>query len=214
MLLQALQGIGQQVRSVVIAMRCPGCRQIATFDGAIPHDAGLLYNGQIVQAGLRVCPNPSCRTVIYFIWDVSVGNLLASYPPERLDFDSANIPASITKALEEAITCHANECFIAGAIMVRKTLEELCHDRGTKGNNLKERLRNLGTAVILPQELLGGLDDLRLLGNDAAHIESQEYSTVGKEEVGVGIEFTKEVLKAVFQYSNLLGRLRSLRRTP
>jgi hypothetical protein len=38
-------------------------------------------------------------------------------------------------------------------------------------------------------ELLDGLNDLRLLGNDAAHIESQEYSKVGKEEVEVGIEF-------------------------
>jgi hypothetical protein len=65
-----------------------------------------------------------------------------------------------------------------------------------------------------PQELLDGLGDLRLLGNDAAHIESQEFNTVGKEEVEIGIQFTKEVLKAVFQYSDLLGKLRSLKRTP
>lgn len=140
--------------------------------------------------------------------------LQASYPPERLDFDATNIPASITKALEEAITCHANECFIASAIMVRKTLEELCHERGATGANLKERLRNLGSKVILPQELLDGLDDLRLLGNDAAHIESQEFNAVGKEEVQIGVQFTKEVLKAVFQYSDLLVKLRSLKRTP
>ena len=70
--------------------------------------------------------------------------------------------------------------------------------------NLKDRLRDLGTKVILPQELLTGLDDLRLLGNDAAHIESQEFNAVGKEEVEIGIQFTKEVLKAVFQYSDLL----------
>ena len=101
--------------------------------------------------------------------------------------------------------------------MVRKTLEELCHERGAMGDNLKnlkDRLRALGTKVILPQELLAGLDDLRLLGNDAAHIESQEFNTVGKEEVEIGIQFTKEVLKAVFQYSDLLEKLRSLKRTP
>jgi hypothetical protein len=61
--------------------------------------------------------------------------------------------------------------------------------------------------------LLDGLDDLRLLGNDAAHIESQEFNSVGKEEAEIGIQFTKEVLKAVFQYSDLLAKLRSLRRT-
>jgi hypothetical protein len=51
-----------------------------------------------------------------------------------------------------------------------------------------------------------------LLGNDAAHIESQEFNTVGKEEVEIGIQFTKEVLKAVFQYSDLLAKLRSLKK--
>jgi hypothetical protein len=68
--------------------------------------------------------------------------------------------------------------------------------------------------VLLPQELLDGLDDLRLLGNDAAHIESQEFNNIGKEEVEIGIEFAKEVLKAVYQYADLLARLRSLKRTP
>jgi len=58
---------------------------------------------------------------------------------------------------------------------------------------------------------LDGLDDLRLLGNDAAHIESQEYTKVGKEEVEIGIELAKEVLKAVYQYAALLGRLRALK---
>jgi hypothetical protein len=74
------------------------------------------------------------------------------------------------------------------------------------------RIKSLGTKVVLPQELLQGLDDLRLLGNDAAHIESEEYNQVGKEEVEVGIEFAKEVLKAVYQYSALLARLRALKK--
>jgi hypothetical protein len=62
------------------------------------------------------------------------------------------------------------------------------------------------------QGSVDGLDDLRLLGNDAAHIESQEYTKVGKEEVEVGIEFGKEVLKAVYQYAALLDKLRALKK--
>ena len=96
--------------------------------------------------------------------------------------------------------------------MVRKTLEELCLDRKSAGDNLKERIRSLGAKVVLPQELLEGLDDLRLLGNDAAHIESQEFNKVGQEEVEIGLEFAKEVLKSVYQYSSLLNRLRGLKK--
>jgi hypothetical protein len=66
----------------------------------------------------------------------------------------------------------------------------------------------------LPPELLSGHDDLRHLGNDAAHIESDTYSKVDQEEVDVAIEVTKEVLKAVFQYSALIEKLNSLKKKP
>jgi len=102
---------------------------------------------------------------------------------------------------------------MAAAIMVRKTLEELCNDKSATGRNLKERIKDLGKKIVLPQELLEGLDDLRLLGNDAAHIESQVFNNVGSEEVEIGIEFTKEVLKATYQYSDLLSRLRGLKKS-
>jgi hypothetical protein len=204
---------GQVNQGMRVSLRCPTCRQLGTFNVFMQHDAATQSGGQACFAGLRLCPNASCNTLVFCVWTQGGQKLVASYPPERLDFDATNIPASITKALEEAITCHANECFIASAIMVRKTLEELCHERGATGANLKERLRNLGTKIVLPQELLDGLDDLRLLGNDAAHIESQEFDTIGKEEVEIGIQFTKEVLKAVFQYSDLLAKLRGLKRT-
>jgi hypothetical protein len=63
---------------------------------------------------------------------------------------------------------------------------------------------------VLPKDLLDGLDDLRLLGNDAAHFESNVYDKVGREEVEVAIEVTKEVLKGVYQMSALVKRLRGL----
>jgi hypothetical protein len=193
-----------------VSIRCPHCKQRATLDDfSGVHDL-LPHNLSATILGQRRCPNPDCRGHIFVA--AQPGKVLVSYPAERIDFDTTNIPADITKAFEEAITCHAGRCFIAAAIMVRKTLEELCRDRGATGGTLKERLRALGTKVVLPSELLDGLDDLRLLGNDAAHIESQEFNSIGQEEVEIGIEFAKEVLKAVYQYSALLGRLRALKK--
>ena len=197
-----------------VSMRCPACRQIGTFEPA-GQDLSWTREGKAgtLDFGQRVCPNPKCRAHVFFVYDARESRLLETYPAERIDFDASNIPSAILTTLEESITCHANKCFVAAAIMIRRTLEELCHDRGATGKILKDRIRDLGTKIVIPKELLDGLDDLRLLGNDAAHIESQEYHQVGKEEVEVGIEFTKEVLKAVFQYSDLLGRLRGLRKT-
>jgi hypothetical protein len=143
---------------------------------------------------------------------VQGGRIAASYPPERIDFDSTDVPAPIVESLEEAITCHANHCFIAAAIMVRKTLELLCSTESASGKNLKERIKALGSKAVLPPDLFAGLDDIRLLGNDAAHIESQEFAQVSQEELDVAIEFTKEVLKAIYQYASLLARFRGLKK--
>lgn len=57
------------------------------------------------------------------------------------------------------------------------------------------------------------MDELRLLGNDAVHVESQVFDNVGREEVEIGIEFTKEILKAAYQYAGLLAKLKSLKKT-
>lgn len=192
----------------VVSLRCPGCRQQGTFEPTVPNDLIVAATGEIL--GIRRCPNPSCRTIVFVV--VLQGHLIASYPPERVDFDSSGIPKSIVGAFEEVIACHAAQCYVAAAIMVRKTLELICHDRGASGANLKERLQSLRSKVILPPELFDGLDDLRLLGNDAAHVESQIYTQIGREEVEVGIEFTKEILKATFQYNKLLQRLKNLKK--
>jgi hypothetical protein len=194
----------------VFSLRCPECGKEGSLDGVSNQDVALLPAN--VAVGSRRCPNPKCHAHIFIVYSGS-NELLVSYPPEVIDFDATNIPSAVVEAMGEAIICHSQECYIAAAIMVRKTLEELCADRGAEGANLKERITALGEKVVLPKDLLEGLDDLRLLGNDAAHIESREFNNVGQEEVEVGIEFAKEVLKATYQYSDLLTRLRALKAT-
>lgn len=206
----------QEVRGITtipVRLRCHACRHIGVFEPFFPNDIFFQSPNGCYFAGQRCCPNPECRAHVFFVSSPGDGDkVVASYPPERIDFDSTDIPQSVVNSLEEAIACHASQCFIAAAIMVRKTLEELCRDQGAQGSNLRQRIRDLGTKVILPKELLGALDELRLLGNDAAHVESQAYEKVGKEEVEIGIEFAKEVLKAVYQYSTLLSRLQGLKK--
>jgi hypothetical protein len=160
--------------------------------------------------GVRHCPNDACRALVFLV--ARNDSVIESYPAETIDFDTSNIPEPIKVALSEAILCLSHGCHVASAMMVRKTLEELCEHKGAAGSNLKERISSLKAIVIIPPELFEGLDDLRLLGNDAAHIESKTFNNIGDNEIETAIEFTKEVLKAVFQYSTLLGRLKALKK--
>jgi hypothetical protein len=56
------------------------------------------------------------------------------------------------------------------------------------------------------------LDNLRLLGNDAAHVELKDFDRIGQTEAELAIEIVKELLKGVYQYEDLIARLEALRR--
>jgi len=79
---------------------------------------------------------------------------------------------------------------------------------------LKERIASLGGKVVVPPQLLEAADHLRMLGNDAAHVEAKAYQEVGEQEVKIAISLAKELMKAVYQYKGLLAELQALKVTP
>ena len=198
-------GIGNHGH-ISISSRCPHCGKEAVLQPIGQQDFSV--GGNIV-CGQRKCPNPTCNGHLFVAMNSTNHQLLVSYPPIRIDFNPENIPVNVLETFQESITCHSSGCYIASAIMVRRTLEEICSDKNVTGKNLKERLTNLGKHIVLPQELIEAMDELRLLGNDAAHLEAKEYENISEQELGVAIKFTKEILKAIYQYSSLLGKLRA-----
>lgn len=191
-----------------IAMRCPGCRQKGTFSPL--HNVSDVRTDNLLL-GQRVCPDPSCRTHVFTAFELGDDSLI-TYPPEKIDFDPQGIPRKILNTFEESLSCHAAGLHVAAAIMVRRTLEELCEDKMATGENLKKRIESLRSSVVLPNSLLEALDALRLLGNDAAHIEAKTYTTVGANEIDIALELTKEILKAVYQLDGLVARLNALKK--
>jgi hypothetical protein len=139
--------------------------------------------------------------------------ILKTYPGLGKPINTENVPDRIKNAFREAVDCFANNCFTAAAIMIRKTLEEICIDKGSKGDNLYKKIEALSSTVVIPKELVNAMHELRLLGNDAAHIEAETFNEIGSEELSISIDFTQEILKALYQYESLLGKLRSLKKT-
>jgi hypothetical protein len=163
------------------------------------------------RAGVRICPNPECRSIILISFHISeITNIV--YPFEIIEFDSGGIPPEIVTSFKEALICHGAACYRASALMVRRTLEEICADQKISAPNLKARISALGSKIVIPKELIDAADELRLLGNDAAHIESVDYAAIGVQEVEISISFVKEILKATYQYATLLAQLRALKK--
>jgi hypothetical protein len=59
--------------------------------------------------------------------------------------------------------CHAAGAYRATALMVRRVLEELCADRGATGKDLKDKIANSRSQIVVPEALLQGADELRLM---------------------------------------------------
>ena len=194
---------------VRVQTRCPHCGREAVFEALGQHDVNVGDNN---ICGQRKCPNPECKGHLFFVFNNN--EIIASYPPIMLDFNSENIPERIKSTFQEALSCHASGSYVASAIMVRRTLEEICEDKQAQGNNLKARITDLEKKIVVPKELLDAMDELRLLGNDAAHIEAKQFDNISSVELEVAIELTKEIMKSLYQYSNLLGRLRALKKNP
>ena len=190
------------------SLRCPNCGHIGTFE-PIHNHTDIHVNGHWLS--LRRCPNPQCQAGVFVVTN-DAQQVLRSYPALRVDFDPKNIPPKVLATISEAITCHAEKCFVAAGMMIRRCLEEVCEDRGATGPDLKARIHGLRSKVVLPDELFLAMDDLRLLGNDAAHVEAKAYDSIGQEEVETGIALAKEVLKALYQLDDLVARLRALKK--
>lgn len=208
------------IGGVAIDLRCPYCHHLGIFT---PHPQVVDLISRIdltttdglprveqIRSGIRICPNRACRSLVFITADDDAK--FTSYPPERIDFDPDQIPHKILNSFEEAITNHASHCFRSAAIMIRRTLEEVCADRGAIGPSLKCRIKALRKVIIVPEVLLDAADELRLLGNDAAHLEARVYDEIGKDEVEIAIRLTKEILKAVYQFSSLVDQLRNLKK--
>lgn len=199
-----------------VSIRCPHCRKLGVMN--VESNAALAYTKEHVDGGslsltasIRMCPNTKCKGLIFV---VAVGNdPISVQPPELIEFDSSGIPDRCKASLEEAVACHGAGAYRATGIMVRRLLEEICDENGATGNNLHRRLNSLKSQVVLPQAFFDAMMELKLLGNDATHVEARDYDDIGRSEASDALELVKEVLKALYQLQSIVGRLQARKKS-
>jgi hypothetical protein len=101
-----------------------------------------------------------------------------AYPP--ISELGPEVPLVVRRIYDEAVKCKAHSP-IAYALLIRKTLEAICDDRGIekaagKQGDLYNRLRVLLARGELSPLLADMTDALRVLGNIAAHEDPKAIS--------------------------------------
>jgi len=174
----------------LVVLRCPQCTKQGTFESSGSYDHGGVADDGVAIVGRRRCPDPTCRALVFFALTRDVGSSsLTTYPPEAVDFDRTNLPAAAVEDLEGAMLFRAARSYKVAASILRRRLIGLCDERGADVGTLKNRLIALGDSVVLPAQLMDGLDEVRLL----------RAFDMNSEDIEEGLVLTKDLLKAIYQ---------------
>ena len=201
-----------------ISFRCPHCGDMNLFfagcDGLsrmFTLSDNSLFKSFQRQHSLRICEHEYCGGIVYVIKDVIENGNLWTYPFEKIDFDTTNVPEKLISVLREATSCFASGCYRASIIMVRRLLEEICSEKNASGNTLHEKLESLRNIAGLREDVFSLMMELKIIGNDAAHVKAKAYMNIGKEECAISIDISKDILKSIYQAETLLTRLQALK---
>lgn len=220
--------------------QCPYCKKEVNFlpinelkDICCDYSEYSDDSHNAVYMGFRECSNPNCEEVfvvrLRFVanprnFDRTTGEIdydediveIETLPKAENSSSFEYIPSNIENSYNEANKCFYNECYIASAIMIRKTLEELCEDQQISGNNLKEKLKNLCKTETLPVRINSDIDILRKLGNAGAHINLKDFNKIGEREVKIALKIITNILMMLYEsnqnYINSINELKSLKK--
>lgn len=126
-----------------------------------------------------------------FIADQESRVLFPSTIPPAL----VGVPIDILRAYEQASRAYTAGLYDACAIMCRKCLDGLCQELKASGRNLKDRLAYLADSKTIDSRLHEWADQLRIVGNDAAHDVSV---ILDKNDAKDSIEFVEAILLYTF----------------
>jgi hypothetical protein len=119
------------------------------------------------------------------------------YPPMDREL-YLEVPDHIVRAFTEARTCLRAKAYTAAAIMCRKTLEGICSEHGVRSSGtLAAQLKKLKENGVIENRLFEWAEELRTMGNEAAH--GVEF-VVSRDDARDTLEFTEALIEYVFTY--------------
>jgi hypothetical protein len=119
------------------------------------------------------------------------------YPPERRNPTLYTAPFEVLESYIEAVKCEESRAWMATVVMVRRSLEAVCKDFGSKSDSVFTGLKELNEQGIISDELHKWADVLRDIGNIGAHVKKKK---VTKDDAEDSLDFLEAILETLYYH--------------
>lgn len=191
-------------------IECPNC--IITFDVETLSEYSIINSDDPFYAyNYTFSKCPKCESPLLieqerefdsnkFYW----GTPKLIYP--NLDFHiNPIIPEKLRASLNESIKCYKGNSYTATAIMCRRTIEGFCFLNGIKERSLAKSIEKLKTDGVINDQLFEWANELRLIGNEAAHNIDIEFSAIDSRDI---LDFTIAIMDFTYSFKNKFDKFK------
>lgn len=196
-----------------VAVQCPHCaRTVHSKIGGATNwyvsESGEA--GRYLLASCEQCQGPILFSQDYEQWEEKYDPPIVLYPTRERAF-GGNIPPSVRIAFEEAETCFKASAHTASALMCRRSLEAITHEKGASGRTLAEKIKALEEKGLITGEFTSWFDMLRQVGNQAAHDVTAPVSSTDARDT---LDFTHALIEFIYSYRQKFEDFKNRRTKP
>ena len=209
---------------------CPRCNKQSSFEslGILPatFDSGFYvapdgqrkydYYDRVASLLCRNCNQPIIVLEEKYVGDKPAKDFIASgsvawqgffwWPFPNISY-SEEVPTTIQKIIQEAKVAYAAQCFRSSAVMARRALEAITVDKGELDGKLVQRIKNLVSAGTIDKNLGDWANEVRLIGNTAAHFDPAD--DVAKEDANQIIMFIDQLINYIYIMPAVISKRRT-----
>jgi hypothetical protein len=132
------------------------------------------------------------------------GNPKKIFPGSQFHINPV-IPDELQKSLVESIKCYKSDAPTATAIMCRRTIEGFCQLKGVMENNLDKSIKKLRDGGFINEQLYDWANQLRLVGNEAAHNINAVFSEMDARDI---LDFTIAILDFTYSFKDKFDKFK------
>jgi hypothetical protein len=162
----------------VWTVECAFCGEKGNFVRAFHAEKKKPNSDKKLNFDVYKCNN--CAGYVHVLWSATEGAFLGHglhafkvlpWPLNPKPSPSPNLSAEMARYWTQAHQSIRNEAWDAASLMARSALQLALREHGAKGKRLVDQVQDLGSKGLLTPAVREWADEVRLLGNDAAHPE-------------------------------------------